>query len=363
MKAATHPDEKRRLDALLRYQILDTEPERAFDDVVQLVSQICDVPIAVVNFIDSDRQWFKAEVGLGVRSTPLETSLCSHVILEGAFVEIPDTLNDDRMRDNPLCAGDTGLRFYAGATLRTDDGLPLGTLCVLDHKPRVLTDLQRRAVTVLAEQVMRQLDLRNAVRGQEMLRREIDHRVKNSLASVSALVTIQANRSPDIAVKQALGAVQARLSALVSLHEELQQAGDGATVDLKRFLERLAGLLQSLLPDGVALETDVPSESIDAVTANSIGIVINEFVANSGKHAFPDETVGTVSITVRHADQALTLRCADNGVGGPETLASIKQSKNLGSRVIAASVAAMHGSSLWEPVSGGGVAMTVTIPR
>ena len=195
MLASFHPRQEERLAALQRYEILDTPGETEFDDIVQLVAEICEAPVAVVNFIDSDRQWFKAEVGLGVCSTPLETSLCSHIILQNDFVEIPDTLDDPRMCDNPLCTGDGGFRFYAGALLKTPDGLPLGTLCVLDRRPRALTPLQRRTIKLMADRVMSELNLRLALRRQSLLRREIDHRVKNSLASVGAIIGLQSARS------------------------------------------------------------------------------------------------------------------------------------------------------------------------
>ncbi len=176
MKASPHPRQVERLAALARYAVLDTPREREFDEIVELAAEICEAPISVVNLIDAERQWFKAEVGLGVRETPLETSLCSHVVLDAPFVEIPDTLADPRMTDNPLCLDDAGLRFYAGAQLLSSEGLPLGTLCVLDRRPRTLTALQRRTIGVLARQVMRILEHRLALRRQEILRREMDHR-------------------------------------------------------------------------------------------------------------------------------------------------------------------------------------------
>ena len=132
MEAKPHPQQSDRLRALYSYDILDTDREKDFDDIVKLAAAVCGTAISVVNLIDSDRQWFKAETGLGVRETPLATSICSHIILEDEFVEIRDTLEDLRMADNPLCCGESGLRFYAGALLMTEQGLPLGTLCVLE---------------------------------------------------------------------------------------------------------------------------------------------------------------------------------------------------------------------------------------
>lgn len=156
--------EQARLSALGRYEILDTPTERDFDEIAQLASDICGTPIAVVNFIAADRQFFKAEVGLGVRTTPLESSFCAKAILEEDFLEVPDTTRDARFDGNPLVTGAPHPRFYAGALLKTDEGSPIGTVCVLDHAPRELNELQRRTLRVLARQVMARLELRRALR-------------------------------------------------------------------------------------------------------------------------------------------------------------------------------------------------------
>lgn len=156
-------DEEARLAALHDYHILDTPREDDFDDITRLVARLCDAPIAVINLIDRDRQWFKSEVGLGVRETPLETSLCSHAILESELLVVPDTTLDPRFADNPLVTGPSSLRFYAGALLKTDSGHAIGTLCVLDNKPRDLTPEQRDALQILGRQVMTQIELRRRV--------------------------------------------------------------------------------------------------------------------------------------------------------------------------------------------------------
>ena len=155
--------EARRLAALARYDAMDTPREPAFDEVAALAAKLCDAPIAVVNLIGDGRQFFKAEVGLGVRETPLESSFCAKAILEEDFLLVPDATKDPRFDCNPLVVGEPHLRFYAGALLKTDEGLPVGTLCVLDRRPKELTDLQQGTLRVLARQVMAQLELRRAL--------------------------------------------------------------------------------------------------------------------------------------------------------------------------------------------------------
>ena len=143
MKADLHSAEEFRLGSLRSYGILDTPREADFDEVVEVASAICGTPISVINLIDQGRQWFKAEVGLGVRETPLDSSICAHAILQPGLFIVPDTTQDRRFADNPLVTGDPHLRFYAGALLETPEGFPLGTVCVLDYKPRIWTTPRR----------------------------------------------------------------------------------------------------------------------------------------------------------------------------------------------------------------------------
>ncbi|WP_298715908.1 sensor domain-containing diguanylate cyclase [uncultured Oceanisphaera sp.] len=152
-------DEEARLATLASYCILDTPPDTAFDEITELASLICDTPIAVINFVGRNRQWFKSEKGLGVKETPLNISICAHVLLQSELFIIPDTSQDPRFVHNPLVTGKPFVRFYAGTPLKSPGGLPLGTLCVLDHRPRELTEIQRVALSTLANQVMRNLEL------------------------------------------------------------------------------------------------------------------------------------------------------------------------------------------------------------
>ncbi len=166
--------ENDRLAALERYRVLDTEAERDFDDVVRLTAELLDAPIAAVNLIARERQWFKSEVGLGVREMPLDDSICKHALFENDRMIVLDTMLDSRFNCNPLVTGGPGLRFYAGELLKTPDGFPLGTLCVLDTKarPEGLTRQQEFALQTLARQIMSQLELRKLVFEQQALLRE-----------------------------------------------------------------------------------------------------------------------------------------------------------------------------------------------
>ncbi|MFL9839781.1 PAS domain-containing protein [Sphingomonas sp. ST-64] len=188
--SATAPwAEEDRVAALESYAILDTPVEPEFNDIVRLASETFAAPIAVVNLVSGDRQWFKAEVGIGQRELPLDVSICAHAILQNDFLVVPDTREDRRFDGNPLVSADDGLRFYAGAILRSAAGLPIGTVCVLDRAPRPegITAHQRLVLEVLARQVMTQLELRKALVHQGARSDELREQVQQRTAAELAL--------------------------------------------------------------------------------------------------------------------------------------------------------------------------------
>lgn len=159
--AAPRPlNEADRVAALEAYRILDSDPEQAYDDIVELAAAICDVPAAYISFIDRDRQWLKASVGVEDDEFPRDDAICAHTILAPDPVIVEDLTRDPRFRDSPFVATENGLRFYAGAPLVTPEGHGIGSLCVVDVKPRMLTGDQTRTLSSLAQLVMRELELR-----------------------------------------------------------------------------------------------------------------------------------------------------------------------------------------------------------
>ncbi|NVN52809.1 diguanylate cyclase [Mycolicibacterium hippocampi] len=156
--------ESERLAALDSFGILDTPPEKAFDDLTSLAAHVCGVPMSAVSLVDAERQWFKARHGVDATETSRELSFCAHALQSPELLEIPDTTQDSRFADHPMVIGDPLLRFYAGAPLITADGHALGALCVLDVKPGALTTLQRQHLQILADQVMSNLELRRQAR-------------------------------------------------------------------------------------------------------------------------------------------------------------------------------------------------------
>ena len=155
----TPDNESERLEALYKYKILDTSPEKEFDELVELASKICDTPISLVTLLDEDRQWFKAKLGLGPSETSRDISFCGHAIHGDEVFVIRDAKEDERFADNPLVQDDPNIRFYAGMPLITPEGHRLGTLCVIDNKPRDISEDQLFALQVISRQVTKQMDL------------------------------------------------------------------------------------------------------------------------------------------------------------------------------------------------------------
>ncbi len=334
-----HPGEARRLSAVSGRALLGTAAEDAFEEIAALAGRICGTPIAAISFLVGDRTWLRSGAGLATRDAPLVIGLCAHVALGTGPVEIADLTLDPRTAGNPLVTGAPGLRFCAGVPVTTADGLPLGALCVLDTRARALDGAQRAALRTLARQVTGQLDLRRALRAQaagvrraeeqateiarsieaaETLRLEIDHRVKNSLQLVSSLLQMQASRSGSEEVRDALASAGGRVRAISSIHAALNRSSGSSgssTVRLREHAERLVEELRAGAPDGVEIALAADEIVLRSSEATSLAILVNEFVTNSLKHAFPDGREGRVSLDIRRDGDRVRARFSDDGVG------------------------------------------------
>lgn len=159
MIPAKPENEQKRLETLWGYEILDTKPETAFDDLTFLASYVCETPVALISLVDADRQWFKSKVGVSVLETSRDIAFCASAILQSEVFIVPDASQDERFADNPLVVADPKIRFYAGTPLIAQ-GQALGTLCVVDRVRRELRPEQLEALRALGRQVVAQLDLR-----------------------------------------------------------------------------------------------------------------------------------------------------------------------------------------------------------
>lgn len=362
MKAALPDHQRDRLKSLYDFGILDTARERTYDDIAEFAAALCETPIAVVNFIDADRQWFKAEIGLGCSELPLDDSICSHAILELDFLEIQDTFKDSRTSDNPLCLAEGGLRFYAGALIKTKDGLPLGTVCVLHTQPHQLNDVQKAGLRLLANKVMQELELRAQIEQLGLLRREMDHRVKNSLQSIASMVRVYA-RALDERGQDVLRAIKRRIDATALVHQELHEATEANAVPMLQFLTRLSRLMEDTLPEGVTF--DVTSEAFirSPEEATAIAVILTEFVANSVKHGFANGKEGeiTANVYLKETGQ-IGFEAQDNGWGTAAPDRPEDAADGLGMRIVAAAANMLGGKIDTETTSSGHRIALIYVP-
>ena len=153
-RPANEPD---RLQALRQLLILDTPPEERFDRLTAFAAQEFDVPTALLSLIDDDRQWFKSRVGVDSCETPRSISFCGHAILQDDIMVVPDVKQDERFFDNPLVTGEPHIQFYAGAPLKLPGGQNVGTLCLIDNKPRTLDDIDLAILSSLRDLAVEEL--------------------------------------------------------------------------------------------------------------------------------------------------------------------------------------------------------------
>lgn len=197
MKIAPKPDnEVERLASLEALNILDTVSEKDFDQIAFLASQICNTPIALISLIDKNRQWFKSKVGFDVSETPRDLAFCAHTILQNNIFIIEDASKDERFFDSPIVSGPTNVQFYAGAPLLSPGGFPIGTVCVIDTKPKTLTAEQIKGLKCLSDQVTRLLELRLQIK-----------KLKSAQDTLTFKTTASENISQGIVLQDARGSI------------------------------------------------------------------------------------------------------------------------------------------------------------
>jgi|SRR3954447_5875525 len=293
---ATQPgEETARLAALERYRILDTEPERAFDDLVVIAAQICGTPIAFIGLIDADRQWFKARVGLSMSEVARTMSFCSaQTIKQSGVIVVPSAQQDDRLRESPLVTGEPHIRFYAGASLVTPDGHVLGTLCVVDQVERTLTPGQLEALEALKHQAEAQLELR---------RNLIE--LHDALAARDRAEADQAALTNELQV--ALGDVK-KLSALIPYCSECQF--DMTIPADPRAIPTITDGIRELLKSRGWTEHDIMA----------VELAVQEAVANAIRHGCRNDPTNNVQccVTVDSTGEVMVV-VRDPGAGFDHT--------------------------------------------
>jgi two-component sensor histidine kinase len=307
-------NEAGRMAAVRRYEILDTPPDGSFDRVTALAARRFGAPISIISIVDHDRIWFKSHHGLDVKQIGRDPGLCASAILSSEAHVVLDASTDVRTLANPLVAGDFGLRFYAGVPLETSDGFNLGTLCVIDKAARPVEQAQIDDLKDLASLVVDQLELRlaarQAVEKAELMGREIDHRVMNSLQFVSGLLTMQSRSTGAAEASAQLQEAATRVAAVARVHRNFYSS-DTEEVSCLIFLRRLCADLAQIC--GVEVEVTGDEGSVPTTSIQPIGLLVNELVTNAAKHG-----AGKVAVGYKAYGTTRELSVCDEGKGLPE---------------------------------------------
>lgn len=340
-------NEAERLRELMRYEVLHTQYEEDFDDIVRLASSICETPISTITLIAQNQQWFKAHVGLPHREGDRDTSFCAHAILGTDMMVVSDTLQDERFADNPLVQHDPSIRFYAGCPLISANGFPLGTLCVIDRIPRQLNPTQEMSLKVLSGQVVKlfELRLRNKEIETQRARLEefgavqnkiisiISHDVRGPIASLQSLLDlILSDQVSSADAKNLFGILDKQLDGTMGMLTNLIEWGgllmrkpalDIGSVDLYTLVEHR--IIPTLAPFAAPKNNQILSQISPGLRVrgdeHALRFILRNILSNANKYT----SEGIIQLTAtKKPDGIIQLEIRDNGCGMDET-----QLKNL----------------------------------
>ncbi len=388
-----------RLRALRSYNILDTLSEKEYDQLTAISSQICGCSISVISLIDENRQWFKSSFGLNVSETERQVAFCAHAINKpNEMLVVPDARLDDRFHDNPLVTRDPHLAFYAGVPLVNEEGMALGTLCVLDNEPKTLSESQLSALNALADQVMILLELRRNKKAlEDKLQQEKErnkeleqfafiaaHDLKsplNGIVSMSELLmtTHADGLSPDgIRMLSSIQGASGQLASLINGLLDYYRL-DTSEEDTKSPVHR--DEIQSQLMELFASESSVDLQfSIQPSVVNSYGPVLLQVLLNLVSNAikYGDKPITSVHVAIEETPSVYSVTVSDNGSGIDdkfrdklfqlfETAAPTdrygKRGNGIGLAIVKKRIARIGGSIEFSTQQGVGTTFTFTLPR
>lgn len=332
-------NENERIEALKSYNILDTIPEQEYDNLTLIASQICNTPISLVSLVDPKRQWFKSHHGLDATETPRDLAFCAHAINQpNEVLVVPDSRKDERFHDNPLVLGAPNVIFYAGAPLNTPDGYSLGTLCVIDNKPRNLRKDQIRALRALADQVVILLELRkrNAIleitnskitdlnERLESFASRLTHDLKAPVRSIQTLVQfLKEDYSNKLDIKgiDFLNRIDEKTNYLNTVIKGMlnYSKSENKDVQFEEFdFELLIKEIESALKGESEFRVNLKTNKLKNIFQYKFGIscTIQNLMSNSIK--FCNKDICEIDISIEEDDAHYLIEFSDNGPGIPQ---------------------------------------------
>ncbi len=337
IKAPIDLTESKRLHALKEYLIIDSLPDKDYDDITSLASYICQTPISLISLIDEDRQWFKSNHGLKVNETPRDFAFCAHAIKnKNEPLIIPDSRKDSRFKDNPLVTNDPNIVFYAGIPIVNPEGYPLGTLCVIDNKPRELSDEQLEALKRLTNQLLKLLELRkSAISLNETIHllndknkklnefvRIAAHDIKSPMVSIimsTDLVLDEYSDTLDTEGKKLIGYIQKSANHLSELVEGILKNSKSSSIastekeelNIRTTIDTIVSLLDSM--GNVKFKISVPNGLHISCNKTALHQILVNLISNSIK--YNDKAQTDITITVKDDVEFVVINIIDNGLG------------------------------------------------
>lgn len=401
-------DNEARVNALMDFGILDTEAEEEFNEIVEFASKICDKPVSLISLLDKNRQWFKAKVGLDVNETPIDIAFCKHALEVDHVFIVEDATKDDRFKNNPLVTGYPDIKFYAGTQLQTKDGYNVGTLCVIDNKPGQLNEDQLEALQILGRQVMKQMELKRALRVEKEYAKNIlqqQEELQHLLLFKDKIFALLSHdlRGPIGSIKQMLVLLESDDISMEEFKSFVptfnQQINDTSTIldNLLSWSSKQSQLIpankNAVLVEDLILEAirvhrldaekkgiEILLESIASdltlvVDKEAVIIVLRNLIKNSIKFCKPKDTI---TVSCKLINDALLFKVADIGVGFDKSiqeklfnpLAHVTTYGTLNEKgtglglLICKNIVEQNGGKIWaEGIPNKGASFYFTIPR
>lgn len=343
--------EEKRLQELYSYQILNSDGDINLDEITQLASSICEVPIAFISLVDKDVQVFKAKTGLQANQIARNVSFCTHAIEQNKLFIVEDSQIDDRFKDSPLVLGEPSLRFYAGQPLRTPNGNNIGTLCVIDYQPKQLTNKQKEMLAVLSKQVINYFELYKAKKELEKIQIDfikkerqssiinlssgIAHEINNPLAiilgKISYITTKMENFENEILeslnIKHDLEIITTasqRISKIVKSLNDFSQCDDNEVVTLvsvKDILQTIFFMFErKFAKDNIEVKIDIPDDLLIKCKLINLSHAFYNLILNSYESIL-NLTERWIKISViKNLENTVELYFTDSGNGIPKNL-------------------------------------------
>jgi two-component sensor histidine kinase len=362
------PSESDRLQKLREYDLIEECGPDQFEKIVQMASWMCDADYAGIHFIDESTQRCEVSYGPNLENMDRRKSVCQYTILNDDPLVVSDLRFDERFAKLEFVQDYPHFISYAGAPIKTPEGERIGTLCVLDTRPRDFTDDQVEALQMMAGEVINRLELylRNKqlqdkkeqieayAEERDAMIKEIHHRLKNNLSYIIGILDLELMNSSNTQLQQLIKKIQKRIMSVATIHQRLYESDNLEGLDLKSYLEVLTQDIQaSFSGETKQIECKVKGESISLNNKQMtpFGLLMSELLINSFKHAFEGRKQGTIEIQLERENGEYQIDVKDDGVGLPDDF-NLEDPESMGSQLISSFLEQLNADIDWNSNNG-----------